>query len=277
MRQLLLLPPGFRPAAEEQRWRPLRPRHAHQHSGTAATPVQRTAAGVRPWEKQREAHSCGRMAAACRSGGGSRRSTGFIPSGLARRHPRHSNHALLLFMLVSTRAGNFQEQTRLPPQASPPCTAPLPAACLSEAGTQLRCQRPQPRTASVSGSTTPAAAAASPPPPAAMGQLSSKPERRLQKLQAMKDNARTLLNTWQQRAFADLRAGVAPGTPGSALAVYDAALEHYEQAVAEERALVAHLGMWRNVGLLASCLAKRSSNLPVLLGASMPPIPAALS
>ena len=60
-----------------------------------------------------------------------------------------------------------------------------------------------------------------------MGQLSSKPERRLQKLQSMKDHARRLLETWQERAFAELRAGVAPGTPGSALAVYDAALEHY--------------------------------------------------
>ena len=83
-----------------------------------------------------------------------------------------------------------------------------------------------------------------------MGQQPSKPERRLQKLQAMLDHARSLLDTWQERALADQRAGVAPGTPGSALAVYIAALEHYEQAVAEERALMAHLGMWRHVGLL---------------------------
>ena len=78
-----------------------------------------------------------------------------------------------------------------------------------------------------------------------MGQQPSKPERRLQKLQAMLDHAMSLLDTWQERALADQRAGVAPGTPGSALAVYIAALEQLPQAVAEERALMAHLGMWQ--------------------------------
>lgn len=74
-----------------------------------------------------------------------------------------------------------------------------------------------------------------------MGLLLSKAERRLDELQDMKDYARSLMKTWQQRAFQDMNAGVAPGTPGSALAVWDAALQHYEQTVDEERALRAHL------------------------------------
>ena len=83
-----------------------------------------------------------------------------------------------------------------------------------------------------------------------MGLLLSKAERRLDELQDMKDYARSLMKSWQQQAFQDMAAGVASGTPGSALAVWDAALQHYEQTVDEERALRAHLGGWHSVPAL---------------------------
>ena len=83
-----------------------------------------------------------------------------------------------------------------------------------------------------------------------MGLLPSKAERRLNELQDMKLSARSLMTTWRQRAFEDMDAGVARGTPGSALAVWDAALKHYCQTLDEERALRAHLGGWHSVPAL---------------------------
>ena len=80
-----------------------------------------------------------------------------------------------------------------------------------------------------------------------MGLLPSKAERRLDELQDMKLSARSLMTTWRQRAFEDMDAGVASGTPGSALAVWDAARQHYNQALDEELALRAHLGGWHSV------------------------------
>lgn len=77
-----------------------------------------------------------------------------------------------------------------------------------------------------------------------MGQQPSTPskeETRLAELEAMKDHALNLLDTWRQRAFAELAAGIPAGTPGTALAVYDAALEHGKRCRNEEDGIRAHL------------------------------------
>lgn len=77
--------------------------------------------------------------------------------------------------------------------------------------------------------------AAAPPP--SMGLQHSKAERRLAKLQATRDQADLLMDTWQQRMLADIAAGVPAGTPGTARAVRDAALEHYKRVASKQHAI----------------------------------------
>lgn len=70
-----------------------------------------------------------------------------------------------------------------------------------------------------------------------MGLQHSKAERRLAELQAMSDQADMLMDSWQQRMLAEVAAGVPAGTPGTARAVWDAALEHYKRVASEQHAI----------------------------------------
>jgi hypothetical protein len=69
----------------------------------------------------------------------------------------------------------------------------------------------------------------------------SSPETRLAELHAMGDRARNVMNTWQERMLEDVAAGIPKGTPGTARAVWEAALEHYGRVVDEKKALWEHL------------------------------------